>query len=251
VGLGHLLQLLSLNKTQGVLVVARGGEKQAIHFGPEGIRILSSSVPRVRRLSRLARQLSHPRVIAPHRLKSLLKREKLLGWTLGHAVLADERLSLEKIQEALRLQVEEEILDLFIWENAEFAFLEGPPGPAHMASPLAPLTIRADVTALLLEATRRADEVLQIRQTLPDDALKVQKIPREIYADELGEDLIRVDAILPLINGHRTLRSILEASIYPKFATLKAVQKLLALGYAKARDRAGQTLALSAVPAAP
>lgn len=252
VGLGNLLQLLSMNKTEGVLAVSRGGERQSIHFGHEGIRLLSSTVPRVRRLSKLATKLSGRKLITPERLKNLLGKEKLLGWTLGHVVFSNEQLSTEKIQEALRHQVEEEFLDLFVWDKALFSFEEIRPSRTQLASPLASLTIRADVTALLLEAARRADELLQIRRALPDDGTQVQKIPREIHADELGEDVVRVDAILPLINGHRTLRAILEASIYPKFATLRAVHKLLALGYAKAKDRSGDTMVLAAAaPASP
>jgi Domain of unknown function (DUF4388) len=248
VGLGNLLQLLSMNKTEGTLAVAKGGEKQSIHFGHEGIRLLSSTVPRVRRLSRLATKLSGRTLITPERLKKLLGKEKLLGWTLGQIVFANEQLSTEKIHEALRLQIEEEILDLFVWDKAMFAFEEGRPSRSQLSAPLTSIPIRADVTALLLEAARRADELTQIRQALPDEGTKVQKLPREIHADELGEDVVRVDAILPLINGHRTLKAILQASIYPKFATLRAVHKLLTLGYAKAKDRAGETVALPAAP---
>jgi len=248
VGLGNLLQLLSMNKTEGVLAVTKGGEKQSIHMGPEGLRLLSSTVPRVRRLSKLATKLSGRKLITPERLKNLLGKEKLLGWSLGQLVFANEQLSSDKIHEALRHQVEEEILDLFVWDKAVFTFEEVRPTRAQLASPLASLTIRADVTALLLEAARRADELQQIRRTFPDDDTKVQKIPREIHADELGEDLVRVDAILPLINGHRTLKAILQASIYPKFATIRAIHKLLTLGYAKARDRSGDTIMLIAAP---
>jgi len=248
VGLGNLLQLLSMNKTEGILAVAKGGEKQSIHFGHDGIRLLSSTVPRVRRLSKLATKLSGRTLITPERLKNLLGKEKLLGWTLGHVVFANEQLSTEKIHEALRHQIEEEILDLFVWDKALFSFEEIRPSRTQLSSPLASIPIRADVTALLLEAARRSDELLQIRKTLPDDATKVQKLPREIHADELGEDVVRVDAILPLINGHRTLKAILQSSIYPKFATLRAVHKLLTLGYAKAKGRTGDTLVLAGVP---
>jgi hypothetical protein len=251
VGLGNLLQLLSMNKTEGTLSVVRGREKQAIHFGHEGIRLLSSTVARVKRLSKIARKVSGPTLITPERLKKILGKEKLLGWTLGHVIFANEQLSADKIQQALRLQVEEEILDLFVWDQALFAFEEGPLRQSQLSSPLAMLAIRADVTALLLEAARRADELIQIRKTLPADTSKVQKIPREIHADQLGEDVIRVDAILPLINGRRTLKTILEMSIYPKFATMRAVHKLLTLGYAKAKDREGETITLLAAPASP
>jgi hypothetical protein len=251
VGLGNLLQLLSMNKTEGTLTVVRGREKQAIHFGHEGLRLLSSTVARVKRLSKIARKLSGPTLITPERLKKVLGKEKLLGWTLGHVIFANEQLSADKIQQALRLQVEEEILDLFVWDRALFAFEEGPLRQSQLSSPLAMLAIRADVTALLLEAARRADELIQIRKILPADTSKVQKIPREIHADQLGEDVIRVDAILPLINGQRTLKTILEMSIYPKFATMRALHKLLSLGYAKAKDREGLTVALLTAPASP
>jgi hypothetical protein len=233
-----------MNKTEGVLGVIRGGEKQSVHLGPDGIRLLSSTVPRVRRLSKLATKLSGPKLISSQRLKNLLKKEKLLGWTLGHVLFSNEELTEERIQQALRLQVEEEVLDLFVWDRAVFTFAEGRPSRAQLASPLAGVAIRADVTSLLLEAARRADELLQIRRTLPDDRAKVQKIPREIHADQLGEDVVRVDAILPLINGRRTLKSILQSSIYPKFATMRAIHKLLTLGYAKAHDRGGDTVLL-------
>ena len=63
--------------------------------------------------------------------------------------------------------------------------------------------------------------------------------------------MIRVDAILPLLNGQRTLKTILEMSIYPKFATMRALHKLLTLGYAKARDREGQTITLLPETASP
>src|SRR5204862_511683 len=131
---------------------------------------------------KIARQISGPKLITPDRLKKLLGKEKLLGWTLGHVVFANEQLSKEKIEQALRLQVEEEILDLFVWDKAVFSFEEGRPRRSQLASPLAKLPIRADITALLLEAARRADELLQIRRTLPDDDAKVLKLPREIHA---------------------------------------------------------------------
>jgi len=251
VGLGNLLQLLSMNKTEGTLSVVRGREKQSIHFGHEGLRLLSSTVARVKRLSKIARTLSGPTLNTPERLKKVLGKEKLLGWTLGHVIFANEQLSADKIQQALRLQVEEEILDLFVWDQAVFSFEEGPLRQSQLSSPLAMLAIRADITALLLEAARRADELIQIRKTLPADRSKVQKIPREIHADQLGEDVIRVDAILPLLNGQRTLKTILEMSIYPKFATMRALHKLLTLGYAKARDREGQTITLLPETASP
>jgi hypothetical protein len=234
-GLGHLLQDLATNQAEGYLALARGRDKQVLHVGPGGLRLLSSTLPRVRRISRIARLTLGPRPPSPQRLRAILKKEKLLGWSLGHLALADGPLLREDIEDVLRRQVEEEILDLFVWTKATFAFQEGRLQKARRRDPLAGLELRANVTSLLLEAARRDDEVLRIREALGDHEKRpLRKVPREFHADALGEDLVRADAILPLINGRRTMRAILQASIYPMFSTFRAVHKLLELGYVEA-----------------
>jgi len=241
-GLGNVVQLLNMNHCEGTLLVTKGSDKQAIHIGPGGIRLVSSTVPRVKRLGRLVRRVLGRATVAPQWLRKILKKEKLLGWTLGQFALSDAPVKTEDIEAVLRQQVEEEVLDLFVWTQAALKFEEGKLPRAKAAEPLARLTLRTDATSLLLEAARRADEVVRMRQVLTHDELKILKVPREIHADELGEDVGRVDAILPLINGRRSLKGILQASIYPKFATMRAVHRLLTLGYAKARDREGNTV---------
>jgi len=245
VGLGSLLQLLSHNACEGILSVRKGNDRQAIYFSPGAIRLLSSTLPRVKRIGRIAKTLLGPTTISPERLRALLRREKLLGWTLGQLALTAEPLREDAVRDALRQQVEEEVLDLFFWAQASFDFSEARFPRATAGNPLGSLALHANVTSLLLEAARRADELAVLRQTLTDDSIKILKLPREIYADELGEDVVRVDAILPLLNGRRTLRSVLRASIYPRFPTMRAVHKLLSLGYVKVHDRQGQTVQLT------
>jgi hypothetical protein len=248
-GLGNLVQLLNMNRCEGMLVVTKGRDRQAVHLGPGGIRLVSSTVPRVKRLGKLVRRVLGRTTIAPAWLRQVLKKEKLLGWTLGQFALSDAPVKMEDIETALRQQVEEEVLDLFVWTQATLKYEEGRLPRAKAKEPLAGLTLRTDATSLLIEAARRADEVVRMRQVLTHDELKILKVPREIHADELGEDVGRVDAILPLINGRRSLKAILQASIYPKFATMRAVHRLLTLGYAKARDREGNTVMRAAEPA--
>ena len=241
-GLGTLIQTLSMNGCEGKLSIKKGRERQTIHFGTEGIRLLSSTVARVQRLSRLVKSVLGSRALTSDGLKELLRKEKLLGWSLGHIALSNEHINHEDVEAALRQQVEEEVLDTFVWTQTSFEFVEGPISREKASEPLVRLTLQANVTSLLLEAARRADEVTRMRQLLNDDAMKLVKEPREIYADELGEDVVRVDAILPLINGRRSLKAILRASIYPMFATMRAVQRLINQGYVKAQDGSGRTI---------
>lgn len=231
VGLGHLLQDLTAHQAEGFLTLVRGKDRQTIHFGPGGIRLLSSSLARVKRIARIARRTLGTRPPTADRLRALLKKEKLLGWSLGQLALSETPLRREDVEDALRRQVEEEVLDLFMWSQAMFEFKEGKLAGAKALEPLAHLELRTNVTSLLLEAARREDETRRIRQSLGDDRHALRKVPREFHADVLGEDVVRADAILPLINGRRTLKAILRSSIYPIFSTLRAVHTLRTAGY--------------------
>jgi hypothetical protein len=81
-----------------------------------------------------------------------------------------------------------------------------------------------------------------IRRILDDDEITLHKFAFDVQADELGEDLETVDEILPVINGRRTLREIVQVSIYPRFQTMRAIYRLLTLGYIKAHGRKGNTI---------
>ena len=235
-GLGNLLQLLSMNKREGVLTLLLGEDRKAIHFGPEGIRLLSSTMKRVNRLGKI---LLRRKRLSSSDLEGLLKEQKLLGWKLGQIATTSGLVKREDIEDALREQIEEEIFDIFMWNDAAFTFHEGQVPKEDTHTPLAALTFGVSVTSLLLEAARRADELMMIRRILRDD-MTLKKFSFDIQADELGDDLEVVDAVLPLINGRRTLSEIIQMSIYPRFVTMRGVHKLLTLGYIKALDRKGQ-----------
>jgi uncharacterized protein DUF4388 len=238
-GLGNLLQLLSFNKTEGILTLIQGSEKKTIHFGPQGIRLLSSSM---RRINKLGKILLRRKSITKEDLDALLKEQKMLGWKLGQIALTSGLVKKKDIEEALREQVEEEIFDLFMWHDAAFDFIEGKAPKEDDESPLAGLTFGTSVTSLVLEAARRADELLVIRRLLDNDEMAIEKFPFDVEADEVGPDLEVVESILPLMNGRRTLGEIVNASIYPRFATMRAIYRLFTLGHIKAHDRKGRAI---------
>ncbi len=236
-GLGNLLQLLSMNAREGVLTLYKGNEKKTIHFASQGIRLLSSTM---RRVTRLGKILLRKRRISSHDLEALLKEQKLLGWKLGQIAMTSGLVKKSDVEDALREQIEEEIFDMFMWSDAAFEFAEGRTVRNHQVdNPLAGVTFGANITSLLLEAARRNDEMLMTRRIFHDDEIRLQKFNFEIHADELGGDLEVIDHILPLINGRNTMREIVQSSIYPRFITMRAIQALFTGGHLKAQDARG------------
>ncbi len=238
-GLGNLLQTLALNRCEGVLTLVRGQERKSIHFTPKGMRLLSSSMKRMNKLGKI---LLRRRRITKEDLESLLKEQRLLGWKLGQVAVESGLVQKKDVEEALREQIEEEIFDLFMWEDAGFEFMEGKAPSDFGDYPLSGMTFETSVTSIILEAARRADELLMIRKILHDEEMSLARLPFDIQADELGGDVDSIDAVLPLINGRRTVREVVQISIYPRFATMRALYRLLVLGYVKIMDRKGNTV---------
>jgi hypothetical protein len=246
-GLGNLLQQLSMNRREGILTLQRGPEKKAIHFTPNGMRLLSSNMKKVTKLGKI---LLRRRRLTREDLDSLLKEQRLLGWKLGQVAVESGLVHKRDIEEALHEQIEEEIFDLFMWEDAVFEFLEGKAPSDASGHPLSGLILEANMTTLLLEAARRADELLMIRKFLHDEEMTLARLPFDIQADELGPDVDAIDAVLPLINGRRSVREVVQVSIFPRYATLRALHRLVVLGYVKVIDRKGHTVRIT-VPARP
>ena len=241
-GLGNLLQILAMNHKEGILTLFRDSDKKTIHFSPKGMRLLSSSMKRINKLGKI---LLRRKRISKEDLDALLKEQKLLGWKLGQIAVESGLVQKKDVEEALREQIEEEIFDMFMWEQAAFEFAEGRAPKQEESNPLAGVTFDANMTGLILEAARRADELLMIRKILSDDDMSLTKFPFEIQAEELSGDIDVVDDILPLINGRRTVREVVNGSIYPRFISMRAIYRLLILGYIKAQDRKGNTVKLA------
>lgn len=237
VGLANVLQLVSLNNCEGVLTLIRGKDRQAIHLANGGIRLVSSTVTRVKRLRKIATSLLRPVPMTSKSIANLFRREKLTGWKVAALFRGAGEVRDDQVRAALREQVQEELLDMFVWTGARFQFEERRPSAADEKSPLARLVLPDNLTPLLLEASRRSDELAEIRRELTDDSMRLERLPHDIHADALAEDLEWVDTILPLVQTGRTLRGILRASIFPEFATMRAIYRLMKQGYIKVHDR--------------
>jgi hypothetical protein len=246
-GLGTMLQALAMNGREGVFTLVRGMDRKSIYFGPHGMRLLSTTM---RRINKLGKILLRRRKLTPDELRLLLEEQRMLGWKLGQIAVNSGKVTKKDLEEALREQLQEEIFDMFMWSDAAFEFADGP--PRHKSdNPLAELTLDMNITSLVLEAARRQDELLNIRTLVSDESMSLVRTAKEIAAAALGEDLETVDAILPLINGKRSVSDIVNASVYPRFLTLRAVYALVVNGYAKAINAKGTTIRVAPRPAKP
>jgi len=123
-----------------------------------------------------------------------------------------------------------------------------PPGEG---SPLSEITLDANVMSVMLEAARRADELNRIQKGIPDLRLVPERTGPAAIPPDPDLDRATVEALLPLIDGERSVERLIQDSLFPKFTVLRILYALLQKGMIRLRERKGSgTLRRVGPPAA-
>jgi tetratricopeptide (TPR) repeat protein len=236
VGLGPIIQTLSLNRYRGTLrIETEAGSR--FFFISEGEIVLVRQVKRDPvRLGDLLIRAGH---LSEADLADALQEQKRLENTLrlGETLAKLELVTPAQIEEAVRSKFEDDFLDLFLLDTGRFEFIFGLT-PEALFSPDERLErISLSTDGLMMEAMRRVDEWQEMIQSLGSfDTIyrnRTQSIgtPIENYDFE-GISLpkqARID-LYELLDGSRSLREVIGAALRAGMATrLETFQYLHAL----------------------
>jgi CheY-like chemotaxis protein len=219
-GLGNLLQVISMSQSRGFLTISQNEDKKTIQFTTQGIRLVSG----VRRAIPLGQILVRSGRLTQPQLEALLAEQRQTARRLGDLVIERGIVTREAIEQALRDQVSEEIYDIFAWPEGRFYFAESESDNLpNGAGPLATVTLDANMISLMVEAARRVDEMKLIRSEIPVDRLIPQRTAAKTSADDLT---VAAREILSLVDGHRSIDQLVQVSNYPKFTVLHSLYDL-------------------------
>ena len=238
ISFADLLQHLVGARKWGTLVLQQGSKKKTIHIGANGMRLLHSTT---KRGSSLGEILIRTGKINRPQLDKLLQEQRRTGKRLGELVNRQGIVTRQDVETALREQAEEEIYDVFMWNNASFEFTESDNPPKHPDFILADVVVDSSPTGTLLEAARRADEIAVIKKIITSETLIPMRTSNKFSPDghDVPSDLI--NTIYRLINGRVDIREVINLSMYPRFQALKAIYVLAKKNFIKILDREGAT----------
>lgn len=157
IDLPEVLQWISRGQQTGTLEVERGSVRKWIAFKSGLIYSSASNDPR----EHLGQFLVRDEFITEEELFDALLRQETEGWPLGAILVKDGKLSQEQLRRVLKEKAEEAVYDLFLWVEGAFSFKDGEV-PEKMS-----VHLSLDVTAVILEGARRADEWSRIRKAIP------------------------------------------------------------------------------------
>jgi hypothetical protein len=192
--LSELLQWLSLGQKTGTLIIEGHGVEKRVHF--QGGRINSSSSSDQREY--LGHFLVSHGYITEEELKMAMEVQEESHILLGRILVMINAINETDLLRLLRKKAEESIYDMFVWEDANFEFVEGKLPDLKMV----PLSL--DITGIIMEGMRRYDEWQRIRLRVSDNQC-VPEIVKPLNLDELTE---QEKLIVPYIDGERTIEAI-------------------------------------------
>lgn len=222
-GLGNLLQVITMSNGRGFLTISQGEDKKTIQFAAAGFRLVSG----IRRALPLGQILVRTGRLAKDQLEALLAEQRQTQRRLGDLVMEKGLVTREGIEGALRDQVSEEIYELFAWPEGRFYFAESendslPTG----AGPLSSVTLDANMISLMVEAARRVDEMKLIRSEIPVDQLIPQRTGPPATVQDIQAAGSAAKEILALVDGFHSIEQIIHISNYPKFTVLHTLYEL-------------------------
>jgi hypothetical protein len=217
--LNSIFQLLSDDQKTGVLKV-RNEDKEIHIYLRDGEIIYATGS---QKNDRLGHFLTSSGVISEKQLEAALKKSQSEKKALGKILTAQGLLTPQKLQEIIHRQIEQMIFNLFLWSKGEFEYHDAAINVKDM------VVAKINVVSLLLEASRRIDEISIFRKHIPDDAL--------IYrlADPIGnQDSITLSPaelkIMGLVDGRRSIRQVIRDSGFDEFTAYKNLYSLQSSG---------------------
>lgn len=225
--LSDIFQSLAMNRHSGTLIVDDGKREKKIFFAEGEICLLTSG-----RRMRIGDLLIANGKITEEDLDLALKLQKQSRKKLGEILVEEGFCEPSDIEDILRMQIEEELYDLFLWRKAEFEF-QADTMPEDMARDSPNLTrLHINTNSLIMEALRRLDEWSLIQDAVPStkevfvvsDAESIQsaEVPDTVKRDIEG------------IDGKTTVMGLAERWLMSEFECCQHLANLVRAGGVRA-----------------
>ena len=189
---GNLFQWLSFSQKTGKLAVSNGEVEKTIFINKGKIVTSASTDPR----EYLGQFLMSYGYITEDELKKAMEVQQQSRILLGKILVVIEAISEDDLKRLMRRKAEEEIYDVFLWKDGEFAFQDD----EKPSMELVPLNL--DITGVIMEGSRRMDEWERIRAVVTDSAAIPVRTGGELDLAGFNEAQKK---IAELIDGRRSV----------------------------------------------
>ena len=218
ISFSDILQLISTGKKTGKLLVTQSSQRKELFFKNGNLISAVSSNTEEDMIGNLLLRMGK---ITKSDLQKAVGIQQQSGRRIGAVMLELGLLNKAELSQYLKIQVEEIVYNLFSWPEGEFSF-QDEIKPAEDQ-----ILVNLDPMNLIMEGTRRIDEWLEIRKSLPEPNRVLKLI---LNPNLKGRDLTLSSdeyQVLMMVNGQKTYSDLMETSPLGEFVTAKSIHTLL------------------------
>ena len=218
ISFSDILQLISTGKKTGKLLVTQSSQRKELFFKNGNLISAVSSNTEEDMIGNLLLRMGK---ITKSDLQKAVGIQQQSGRRIGAVMLELGLLNKAELSQYLKIQVEEIVYNLFSWPEGEFSF-QDEIKPAEDQ-----ILVNLDTMNLIMEGTRRIDEWLEIRKSLPEPNRVLKLI---LNPNLKGRDLTLSSdeyQVLMMVNGQKTYSDLMETSPLGEFVTAKSIHTLL------------------------
>ena len=218
----NILQLVCNDQKTGTLQVTDGDNVVKVII-KEGTIIYATGTQKAFRLGVF---LKNAGIISGEQLEKSLEQGKAQQKALGKILVENGFISKEDLKNFLRKQVEEILFDMFLWQEGNFEYND------IMLDINNFIVFPLNTMNLILEASRRIDEMSIFTNKIPNDLI-VFVISEKINNKE---DIILAKnewQIIAMLDGTRTVSRLIDESGYDSFSVYRILFSLLSFDLIK------------------
>ncbi|MCK5125575.1 MAG: DUF4388 domain-containing protein [candidate division Zixibacteria bacterium] len=224
--LPEIFQLVSSGRKTGTLGIQRNDDIVMVYF--KNGSVIYGYGPR--KTYHVGRMLVEKGKISNEQLDEAIAeqaKDDASGKRLGQILIEKQYIDRADLEEVVRKQVEELIYSLMSWEQGSFKFYE------NQFPTEEEITINLSTENVVLEGMRRLDEMVRIKDYLPDFSVVFTLASSE--PNQKREITLEPEEwnILGLINGHRDINELLETTSLDSIEALKRLASLQLAGLIK------------------
>ena len=223
--LASILQLLCNDQKTGVLTVTCDNEQSKVFFEQGTIVYASASLKE----ARLGFLMRNDGIISAQQLQKCLALAKEKKFHLGKILVDKGYISLDTLKKYNTKQVEAILYNLLFWKKGRFEYKDARLNLKGM------IVTQLNPMKLILEASRRIDELSVLKEFIPSDRL-VFKMSGKVQSKEEIKLNANEWRILSLIDGTRTVRQIIHESGYDEFAVYKIFFSVVSSGLIEQKE---------------
>lgn len=228
--LASILQLLCNDQKTGILTVTNGEENSRVFFD-QGTIVYATSPLKQARLGFL---LQNAGVISGRQLSKCLAYARENKLHLGKVLVQKGYISQDTLKKYNTKQVEAILYDLLLWEKGKFEYKDARLNLTNM------IVTQLNPMKLILEASRRIDELSVLRKVIPSDKL-VFKMSGKVHSKEEIKLNANEWRVLSLIDGTRSVRQVITESSYDEFAVYKILFSVISSGLIEQKQEVNLT----------